>query len=679
MMAYTFIMNKKILTLLTLGSFFLPVVQAQTDLPVTQVVLFSNGVGYFEHSGQILNDSNVRLSFKVSEINDVLKSLLLKDEGGGTVDVVRYPSQDPLSRALQSFSINLDGVQEIETLFQRLRGTEVTINAPNAITGRLIGVERRPSIQTTGTSSVQVDEIFLNLWTASGIQSFPLRSISGVLPTDPGLREEFQKALTLIAESRNTEKKIMDLSFRGTGNRRVRVGYISEAPVWKTTYRLDLTNRDPFLQAWAIVENVTEQDWRGVRLSLVSGQPISFIQDLYTPLYNPRPVVGPMVSQNLRPQTHAQGMVRDRLEEDAGETLSSRRSAPSPAPMVSGPGYAQNSPEAISPSESAVAVTAQGARAGELYKFTVATPVNIGRRQSALIPLYNGKIEGEKISLYNQTVFATHPMNGALLTNSSGSDLPPGPITVLDGGIYAGDALLESTPQRQKRIITYGVDLQVPAQVTNSSTSETVSIRILRGVLTFRRKVRYTTEYRFTSSATLPKTVLVEHPLRSERALIEPPTFEEKTNALYRFRMTVPPAGTNTLKVVEEQITGESITIMNVGHAQLLSYSTNTTMSAQIRRSLQKAAELKLAVETLSSEIQTLVREKSQIENGQARIRDNIETVGRDSAQGQRYLQKLMEDENRIEALARQITEKTGQQTRAQRELEDFLKDMTVE
>ena len=113
----------------------------------------------------------------------------------------------------------------------------------------------------------------------------------------------------MLAAGHDTQKKTVSLDFAGRGRRRVRVAYITEAPVWKTSYRLVLSDTEnPFLQGWAIVENTTDEDWEAVQLSLVSGRPVSFAMDMYTPLYVERPVVVPELYASLRPQEYGQGV-----------------------------------------------------------------------------------------------------------------------------------------------------------------------------------------------------------------------------------------------------------------------------------------------------------------------------------------------------------------------------------
>src|SRR5208282_104101 len=127
------------------------------------------------------------------------------------------------------------------------------------------------------------------------------------------------------------EKKKLVLHFTGTGKRRVRIGYILEAPVWKTSYRLVLGDASShLLQGWALVENTSDTDWRNIALMLVSGRPITFTMDLYQPLYIQRPEVQLELYQSLLPKTNQMAMEEAAPE---GEALDEAAS-PAPAPAA---------------------------------------------------------------------------------------------------------------------------------------------------------------------------------------------------------------------------------------------------------------------------------------------------------------------------------------------------------
>ncbi|HMA25972.1 MAG TPA: hypothetical protein VKP00_18290, partial [Gemmatimonadaceae bacterium] len=277
---------------------------ATADVPVTKVVLFSSGVGYFEHAGSVRGNSATELRFKTSQINDILKSIVLQDQDGGRVGAISYPSQDPLSKTLRSFQVDITQNPSLAQLLNQLRGARVTIQSQaEKLTGIVLGVEARPK---SGEKGEPVDVPVLNLLTGATIRAIELPSISNLTLDDPQLQEELTRALGALVQARDQDKKPVTINFTGTGERHVRIGYVVETPIWKTSYRLLLDDKGKSgkLQGWAIVENQTESDWNGVSLALVSGRPISFMMDLYQPLYSTRPTVVPELYAGLRPQVY---------------------------------------------------------------------------------------------------------------------------------------------------------------------------------------------------------------------------------------------------------------------------------------------------------------------------------------------------------------------------------------
>jgi hypothetical protein len=154
---------------------------------------------------------------------------------------------------------------------------------------------------------VETDEI--SLITDSGeVHSIDLNPATSVRIAEHDLQTEVGKYLALIASARDQDVRRMTLSTTGSGERNLYVSYISEVPIWKTTYRIVLptkAEKKPLLQGWAIVDNTVGEDWNDVELSLVAGAPHSFIQQLSEPFYGRRPVVALPESVQLSPQTHA--------------------------------------------------------------------------------------------------------------------------------------------------------------------------------------------------------------------------------------------------------------------------------------------------------------------------------------------------------------------------------------
>ena len=281
----------------------------EPTLPLSKIVLYSSGVGYFQLDGTVNNRTQLDLRFNVSQINDMLKSLVVQDFGGGKVSTVTYGSRDPVSKTLGSFGINLNGNPTLGQILTQVRGEPVEVTAPNPIVGTLIGVEKKTESIGEGSQHRIVEQEYVTLLTEDGFRSISLANVQRIKLINPALNAELHRALAALATNHDAQKKTVSITFDGTGNRQTRVAYLTETPVWKTTYRLVLDeNKAPYLQGWAIVENQTTQDWRNVKLSLVSGRPISFTMDLYQPLYNPRPLVQSELYANLKPQTYSDAM-----------------------------------------------------------------------------------------------------------------------------------------------------------------------------------------------------------------------------------------------------------------------------------------------------------------------------------------------------------------------------------
>jgi len=287
-----------------------------TPLPVRSVSLFTSGVSYIERGGTVDGNAAVALSFPTDQINDLLKSLVLIDSGG-QVQPVTYGARDPVGRTLQSFAIDVTQPTSRGDLLQKLRGARVSVmpGTGPVLVGQIVGVEYRTEHRPDGTVTDNIP--ILNLFTDAGLQSVELKDARAVQILDPRLNAEFKQALSVLASGADNARRPVTLHFAGTGRREVRVGYVGEAPLWKVSYRLLLggtaagqsgtgvgAGASNYLQGWALVENTTDDDWNGIHLSLVSGRPVSFIQDLYQPLYLPRPVVPPDVIASPYPQTH---------------------------------------------------------------------------------------------------------------------------------------------------------------------------------------------------------------------------------------------------------------------------------------------------------------------------------------------------------------------------------------
>jgi hypothetical protein len=307
-------------------------------LPIRQVVLFNSGLGYFQREGEVDGNARVELSFPVGDINDLLKSLVLQD-AKGKIGTVNYDSSDPIDKILRSFALDLTGNPTFGQILNQARGEKIEITRSEKkdgqitkIAGSIVGIELQkrlilPSPSGRGVGGegreAAIEVEVLNLNTATGLTAIPMDQIVAVRFQNPVLENEFQRALQVLARSHDTQKKTVSVGFNGAGKRPVKVGYVLERPIWKTTYRLRIDAKDKvFLQGWALVENTSDDDWNDVRMVLVSGKPIAFRMNLYDPLYIPRPFVEPELFASLRPPVYSGAIEGDlkRLVMDIEQT-----------------------------------------------------------------------------------------------------------------------------------------------------------------------------------------------------------------------------------------------------------------------------------------------------------------------------------------------------------------------
>jgi hypothetical protein len=300
-----------IVGLFVLGIASLDAQQAQrgpaevSDLRIKRVILYKSGVGYFEHLGSVAGNATVAIQFTTAQLNDVLQSLTALDLDGGSVANISYNSVAPIDQQLAALRLPLGGNTDRLQFYRVLRGARVDIRAGTAVTtGRILTVEQKMRTRTGGTEAVTE----LTLVSDDGsVRTIELTPATSVHLDDRDVRDHLSSYLGIVASSRGEDVRRMVLSASGTGTRRLLVSYISEVPIWKSTYRLVLPadGKKPMLQGWAVVDNTVGQDWTNVELSLVAGAPQSFVQEISQPYYAQRPVVPLPPAVLLQPQTHA--------------------------------------------------------------------------------------------------------------------------------------------------------------------------------------------------------------------------------------------------------------------------------------------------------------------------------------------------------------------------------------
>ncbi len=664
-------------------------------LPIRAVTLYRSGVGSFSRQGLIDGSRTVSLRFETEQINDILKSMTLLDLDGGRVGSISYASQEPLERRLGSFAIDLSGNPSTASLLRQMRGADVRIvTFDGELFGRVISTEKKRVFNDEG--QVAGESEFVNVLEDGRISSVDMRDVRFFSLQDEALQAELERALLALGANRADRTKAVELRFDGAPGqaRRIIVSYVTEMPVWKTSYRLILDDENsPTIQGWAIVENTTDHDWTDVRLSLASGRPVSFTMDLYEPLFATRPEV---------PVPFLAGVAPRLYEAEANRAPARGRGGPASRAVGGGVGGLEEQrglnrafassieaddadlsldyidPGTVSLADYAPAVQASAEKAGEQFLYTVDAPVTIERQRSAMLPILASSIEGRRVSIYNAAANRINPMRGIELTNDSGLHLMPGPIAVFDASIYAGDAQIPHTSRNQTRLLSYAVDLDVTARIDDSASADVRTMVIADGVLVETSKAIRSRTYTFSNaSADLGRTILVEHP-RSSYTLVNPEEPAETVSNLYRFEVEVEPGGSAELFVEEELVYDRRYDLATFDRDRLRLLSRGGKVSRDVMQAFTNAAALHAEAARLAERDRAITQEMNAISTDQRRVRDNLAAVREGTDLYRRYIDKLTDQEDSLDRLRSEQATVRERADQRRQELADYLRGLNV-
>ena len=683
-----------------------------TTLPITRVVLFNSGVGYFSRSGEVEGEARVDLTFPEADINDLLKSMVLEDFNGGRVSAVSYDSREPIARTLSSFAINLNNNPTFAGIVSQMRGERIEVaisatasNQPGKLTGTIVGVEK----QKVPAGAATVDVEVLNMWCAEGMRAVKLADVQSLRFSNPVIESEFRRALDVLALSHDNGKKAVQLHFAGDGKRKVQVGYVIEAPIWKTSYRLLMADKDkPFLQGWAMVENPTDEDWSGVKMALVSGRPISFKMDLYNPLYINRPTVEPELFASLRPVTYSGGFKGDdRLAATNKPSDEARRNFAPPAPGAAAPGgfgggagfgegkmklaeaqdkakeaenkrYAQDLGRELAGriNTGGVGNAATAGALGDFYQYTIDHPVTLPRQKSAMLPIVGKDIDGTRVSIYNPSVQAKHPLLGLRFKNTSGAHLNQGPITVFEGSVYAGDTRVLDVQPNEERLLSYAIDLGTEVDPKAGAGKQTItSVKAVRGIVTTVTKVTDEKTYRIANRSQTDRTLLIEHPNRTAQQfkIVDTEKPVEDTPEVFRFQTAVKAGETKSFTVKEEKDVVATVSLTNGAENQIRYFISLSEASPALKQKLQDALKIKGEWDNALRELNQVNADLQRLTIDQDRIRKNLRETPKEAEVYDTYLKKLSAQEKEIDSLTAKQKAVVADEFKSRKKYEDYL------
>jgi hypothetical protein len=643
------------------------------SLPITRLIIFKHGVGYFERSGPFSGEL-LELQFPREAMDDVLKSLVALDQGSGQVLGVAFETPEDRAARLARGSIHLSDSQSLLDLLRDLRGRQVRLTlaegkkGENALEGLVVGVDYEPD-QPLRRAMVSLFQPELRQ-----VRALPLDGLARVELLDDAAAADLAYFLRAAQSEEQRRSATLRLS---PGDHQLLVGYIAPAPAWRVSYRMlfeagqgdgEPGRQEPadkeaqaaglgasarssasvLLQGWGLFDNQLEEDLDAVELTLMAGMPVSFRYRLYEPRTPERPFVqdeertvdAPIMFEALPPPAAPQMMALGAAP--AADMARSRRAEK----RASFGGAAL---------EEAVQVAATGDERGALFAYSVEHPVSVARGQSAMVPILSRRLPARHELLYNGAKQPRHPVASLRLANTTGLTLERGPVTVLIEGDYAGEAVLAFTRAGGELIVPFAVELGVKVEEQRRSERRLHALRFHDDYLVVEEHDLILTTYTLSSGLDRPVEVIVEHARQANYDLAEmpPPVEEGATSA--RWGVLCPAQSRSTFEVRERRLLSRHEQVRNLSGAQLRDFLANKLLDPATLRTLEGILTLYRQVHEAQTGLRGLGEERDAIFRQQTQIQGNLQPLGRDGEEGalrQRYVAALGQLEDRLAAIA---------------------------
>ena len=701
-------------------------------LQLTRVVLYRNGVGYFERSGKVDGDI-LSIRVRKDQINDLLKSLTVVDRQSGKAVSVSMPL-DPTTWANAALASLQPGHGNLAQVLDALRGTSVELGtATTSVEGRIVLVEpielAEPKSSRAGDAPRERD-YRVTLLDRDELRVVRLSQVTRVTIRDDDLAMQFHRSLDAASGEGMFQQVDVAIRLAGEAPYDVAVSYVVAAPVWKPTYRVVLPENGKghaLLQGWAVVDNVSGEDWRDVQLSLTSGAPISFRYDLHTPREIERPdrsdigthkrvhvAVGETTYDQDAPdeapapeaeladdgaeEAEAAPLKKSRSARAAGSGAEGRVSAPAAAPppapgmapMPSSQRMEQKPAVSIEELTRSTAAATKASRASGLVRFDLQDRVTIPDGSATMVAVINQMVDGEETLLYRPggagAGYESNPYRVARVRNSTPFVLEPGPISIYSGGSFVGEGLSEAVGSNVSATIPFAVEPDVMiTRKENFQGGEVRVLRIVRKVLEVQSFRRRTTDWSAQSKMKDDGfTVLVRHPKAGDNyELRDPPAGTEELPDAYLVPLTVPAKSREgTVRVIEETPARTTISIFSGEAAPLLEKLLLTaTLEPGQRKVLEPIVQLRSRLGKLETQIQELEQQRATYDQRAAEERAHLEAIRKNPEAGElraKISARINDFTSRANTIALQIAKLQQQKMEVRIELEDALEKLDL-
>ncbi len=639
------------------------------NLPIKRMTLYKHGLGFFERGGRTDGES-LRLEFPRRAMDDVLKSLVAIDREGRVLGL-EFETPEDRNRNVARPKLELSDDKSLTELLNALKGRAVRLEAgADSLEGLVVGVELEDQDQLKRGLVVIFEP------ESKRVSSLRLDRLERVSLLDDVASDDLMYALRAASNQEERASAVLQLS---KGSHDLSVSYIAPAPAWRVSYRLisdekegdtgdsskTTDERSILLQAWGLFDNTLEEDLENVQLTLMAGMPVSFRYALHQPNTPERPMVEDEERTVGAPVMFDAMMEMEKASEPVGAVMSKRSRKLSKSDGAAPAMAAMSFGESL---EQSVAAVADGADRGALFAYRVRETVSVARGRSGMVPLASARIPGKRELLYNRVKHPKNPVASLRFKNESGLTLERGPVTVLEGADYAGEAVIDFTPSNAEVIVAFAIELGVRVTETFGRESRLSRLSVRDGYLLMEEFSILNTIYEFKNSLDRGVNVVLEHPKASNMEFFDTPEIVEETATHARWNVPCAPASRTTFVVQERQRTSRYETVRNLDGDRLKAYLKDKFLEEKTFKGLEGVLALYRQADAMSAQLEPITRERHSIFARQGQIQGNLAPLGRDGDEGRlraRYVTELERMENRLNELERE-------EKRVQQEINQF-------
>ncbi|HZC22145.1 MAG TPA: hypothetical protein VE866_02315, partial [Candidatus Binatia bacterium] len=318
---------------------------------------------------------------------------------------------------------------------------------------------------------------------------------------------------------------------------------------------------------------------------------------------------------------------------------------------------------------------------GDLFEYKLKDRVTIRKNQSALVPILQTRVDAEKVSVWNSSENSV--LRALWINNDSNLTLDGGSFNVLEGDAFAGEGLMDAIKPGEKRLLSYAADLGLLVDAKQKTEKQRITkISISHGAMIQSTEERQEETYTIRNRDSAARTLIVEHPARVGWKLTDGETPAESSSSYYRFRIGIDPKKTTTFVVREYRPVSNRWMLTNVTDDEIKFFLDQKMINPDIEKALRGVVRQKNDIAVLDAVIAGRRAQVSNISDDQQRVRENMKALkgsSEEKALLERYVRELNEQEDRVQALRKEITELQQRRDVAQGTLTAMIENLQMD